>query len=265
MGAGAAGTGAVAAGTDSERAGAERAGAERLPQRPANAVAARIRREIVRRGWPAGESLGFEGDLLREYGIGRAQFREAVRILENHSVVRMQRGAAGGMVVAVPDGQALARAVSLYLTYRGMNTAHIRDLREELEAAALRRAVDRLDASGEQRLAAMLELERTWPDGDFRTVSHDLHAVIAELSGNQTLTLLVSIIMQLTAERLHSGDPRRVTEPPDATRHAHRAIVEAILARDTALALRRLRKHLRALARWTVDASAGDAAAGQPG
>lgn len=232
------------------------AGPGGMPQRPANAVAARIRREIVARGWPAGESLGFEGDLLREYGIGRAQFREAIRILENHSVVRMQRGAAGGMVVAVPDGQALARAVSLYLTYQGMNTGHIRDLREELEAAALRQAVERLDAAGEERLLAMLDRERAWPDDDFPAVSHDLHAVIAELSGNQTLTLLVSIIMQLTAERLHSGDPARVTDPPDATRHAHRAIVEAILARDTALALRRLRKHLRALARWTVDAAA---------
>lgn len=226
--------------------------------RPGNAVAARIRQEIVRRGWPVGESLGFEGDLLREYGVGRAQFREAIRILENHSVVRMQRGAAGGMVVAVPDGQALTRAVSLYLTYRGMNAAHIRDLREELEAAALRLAIERLDPAGEERLAATLGRESTWPDDDFRAVSHDLHAVIAELSGNQTLTLLVSIVMQLTAERLHSHSvvgPQRATDPPDATRHAHRAIVAAIVARDQALALRRLRKHLRALARWTVEAA----------
>jgi DNA-binding FadR family transcriptional regulator len=250
------GTGAPEAAASTGVLGMSAAGGGGGPRRPANAVAARIRREIVARGWPAGESLGFEGDLLREYGIGRAQFREAIRILENHSVVRMQRGAAGGMVVAVPDGQALARAVSLYLTYRGMNTGHIRDLREELEAAVLRLAVERLDAAGEQRLAAMLELERTWPDDDFPTVSHDLHAIIAELSGNQTLTLLVSIVMQLTAERLHSGDPHRVTEPPDATRYAHRAIVTAILARDTALALRRLRKHLRALSRWTIETSA---------
>jgi DNA-binding FadR family transcriptional regulator len=223
------------------------------PYRPANAVATRIRREIVRRGWPVGESLGFEGDLLRKYGVGRAQFREAIRILEDHSVVRMQRGAAGGMVVAMPDGRAVVRTASLYLTYQGMNSGHIRDLREELEAATTRMAIDRLDAAGEDRLRAMIELERTWPDEDFPAVSHDLHAVIAELGGNQTLALLLSIVMQLSAERMYSGDLSRVSESANATRHAHQAIVDAMLARDTALALRRMRKHLAALAHSTLD------------
>jgi len=229
--------------------------AGKLRPRPADLVAARIRRDIIERGWPVGDSLGFEADLLTRYGIGRAQFREAVRILENHSVVRMQRGAAGGMLVAAPDGRAVVRVVSLYLTYQGMNTAHIRDLREELEAATLRMTIDRLTDEGVRRLNGVLELERTWPDDDFPAVSHDLHAVIAELSGNRTLALLQSIVMQLTAERLHSGDPHRVTEPPQAVRRAHQAIVEAIIARDAALALRRMDKHLRAIARWTVERS----------
>jgi DNA-binding FadR family transcriptional regulator len=229
--------------------------AGRAPQRPADLLAARIQREIMDLGWPVGESLGFEADLLQRYGIGRAQFREAVRILENHSVVRMQRGAAGGMLVAAPDGRAVVRVTSLYLTYQGMNTAHIHDLREQLETATLRLTIDRLTDAGIRGLEALLELERTWPDHDFRAVSHDLHAVIAELSGNRTLALLQSIVMQLTAERLHSGDPQRVTEPPDATRRAHRAIVDAIVARDTPLAVRRMEKHLRAIARWTIERS----------
>jgi len=115
--------------------------------------------------------------------------------------------------------------------------------------------IDRLTDDGVRRLNGVLELERTWPDEDFPAVSHDLHAVIAELSGNRTLALLQSIVMQLTAERLHSGDPRRVTEPPQAVRHAHKAIVDAIVARDTALAQRRMDKHLRAIARWTLERS----------
>jgi DNA-binding FadR family transcriptional regulator len=224
-------------------------------QRPADLVAARIRRDIIDRGWPVGESLGFEADLMQRYGIGRAQFREAIRILENHSVVRMQRGAAGGMLVAVPDGRAIVRAVSLYLTYQGMNTADIRDLRTELETATLQLTIERLTDDGIRRLKSLLELERTWPDDDFPAVSHDLHAVIAELSGNRTLGLLQSIAMQLTAERLHSGDPSRVTEPPDAVRRAHHAIVQAIIARDIPLALRRMEKHLRAVAHWTREST----------
>jgi len=241
--------------TESGTAAGTEAMAGKPRPRPADLVAARIRRDILDRGWPVGESLGFEADLLARYGIGRAQFREAVRILENHSVVRMQRGTAGGMLVAAPDGRAVVRVVTLYLTYKGMNSAHIRDLREELEAATLRMTIDRLTDDGVRRLNGVLELERTWPDEDFPAVSHDLHAVIAELSGNRTLALLQSIVMQLTAERLHSGDPRRVTEPPQAVRRAHQAIVEAIIARDAALALRRMDKHLQAIARWTIERS----------
>jgi DNA-binding FadR family transcriptional regulator len=222
-------------------------------QRPADLVAVRIRRDIIDRGWPVGESLGFEADLMQRYGIGRAQFREAIRILENNCVVRMQRGAAGGMLVAAPDGRAIIRAVSLYLTYQGMNRGNIADLRTALETATLQLTIDRLTDEGIERLTGLLELERTWPDDDFPTVSHDLHAVIAELSGNRTLGLLQSIAMQLTAERLHSGDPSRVTEPPDAVRRAHQAIVQAIIARDAPLALRRMEKHLRAVAHWTKE------------
>lgn len=238
------------------RDGAPPTAPDASPQRPADAIAARIRREIIDRGWPVGESLGFEADLMQRYGIGRAQFREAARILENHSVVRMHRGAAGGMVISEPDGRAIVRAVSLYLTYRGVNTAHIRDLRAQLETATLRLAIERLTPEGVQRLTDVIELERTWPDDDFPAVSHDLHAVIAELSGNLTLGLLQSIAMQLTAERLHSGDPLRVTEPPDAVRRAHQAIVQAIIARDVPRALRRLEKHLGAIARWTIESPA---------
>lgn len=225
-------------------------------QRPATVIAARIRREIVDRGWPVGESLGFEPDLMERFGIGRAQFREAARILENHSVVRMQRGAAGGMVVTAPDGRAVVRAVSLYLTYQGIKTGQIRDLRAQLEAATLELAIERLTPDGVRRLNGVIDLERTWPDSDFPAVSHDLHAVIAELSGNLTLGLLQSIAMQLTAERLHSGDPHRVTEPPSAVRRAHQAIVQAIIARDVPLALRRMNKHLGAIARWTIESPA---------
>jgi DNA-binding FadR family transcriptional regulator len=228
---------------------------ERTPRRPADLLAARIRREIVELGWPVGQSLGFEPDLLQRYGVGRAQFREAARILENHSVVRMARGAAGGMVVAAADGREVVRATTLYLTYQGMNAGHLRDLRGQLEAATLRLALEGLTAEGSERLLAVLELERIWPDDDFPAVSHDLHAVIAELSGNRTLALLQSVLMQLTAERLRSGESHRATESPDAVRRAHRAIVAAIIARDAPLALRRMERHLGALARWTTESS----------
>jgi DNA-binding FadR family transcriptional regulator len=224
-------------------------------RRSSAAVADRIRREILNLRWPVGRSLGFEADLMERYGVGRAQFREAVRVLESHSVVEMRRGKGGGMVITAPDGQAMMRAGSLYLRHRNVTATNIRDLREELEIASVSLAIQKLSVDGIEKLTSILERERNWPDNEFAVVSHDLHGVIADLSGNLPLALLLSILMQSTAERLYSGDPRRVTEPPDAIRLAHRAIVEAIVARDVPLATRRMRKHLRAVASWTGTAN----------
>jgi len=224
-------------------------------QRSSAAVAARIRRDIVDLGWPVGQSLGFEADLMERYGVGRAQFREAVRVLESHSVVEMRRGVGGGMVITAPDSQAMMRAGSLYLRHRNVMATNIRDLREEMEIASVHLAIENLSAEGIERLNVTLERERNWTDNDFAVVSHDLHGVIADLSGNVPLALLLSILMQVTAERLYTGDPQRVTEPPEAIRVAHRAIVDAIVARDVPLATRRMRKHLRAVASYTGTAN----------
>lgn len=214
-------------------------------RRLASTIAELIRRDIVASGWPVGTSLGFEPELLQRYGVSRAPFREAVRILESHSVVRMRRGSEGGMVVTAPDGREVIRAVSLYLRYRGMDRAQIREVREELEIATLQLAIEKLTVDGVERLRATLDRERSWPDENFPAVSHDLHRVIAELCGNRAIAFLVSIIMQLMAEQLSTAVP--VPESPDAIRHAHQSIVDAMVARDLPLATRRMRKHLRAL------------------
>lgn len=221
-------------------------------QRSAATVATRIRDEIVQKGWPVGQSLGFENELLERYGVGRAQFREAARILESHSVIQMRRGIGGGMVITAPDSQATMRAGALYLRFRNVQSVQIRDLREELEVASVRLAIERLNADGIVTLERVVEREQNWSDDQFPVVSHDLHGVIADLSGNRPLALLISILMQITAEKLYSGDPARVTEPPDAIRKAHQAIVAAIIDRDVPLASRRIRKHLRAVASYTV-------------
>ncbi|HEY3686045.1 MAG TPA: FCD domain-containing protein [Streptosporangiaceae bacterium] len=218
--------------------------------RPADVLAARIRRDIVRRGWPVGENLGYEPDLLRHYDVSRAMFREAVRVLESQSVVRMRRGSNGGMVVDRPSVEAVVRAVSLYLEYRGITAAELDELREEVEATTVRLAIERLTPAGAARLNAAVAVERDQPDAGFNAVSHDLHTVIADLSGNRVLSLLLSILSELTIRRLRKARRQR-GEPsgsPDDVRLAHRKIVQAIADGDAPLAQRRMRVHLHALA-----------------
>ena len=87
----------------------------RLPvSKLASTVAARILADVMAQNWPVGEVFGSETELLARYGVSRAVFREAVRLVENQQVARMRRGPGGGLVVTEPTVDAIIDASVLY-------------------------------------------------------------------------------------------------------------------------------------------------------
>ncbi len=87
------------------------AGRSKLAER----VASRIIADIRARGWPVGEVLGSETELLERYGVSRAVFREAVRLLEHQQIARMRRGPGGGLVIEAPSVESVVEAMAIYL------------------------------------------------------------------------------------------------------------------------------------------------------
>ena len=65
-------------------------------------VAAQIRGDIIAKGWPVGQVLAAEPELIERYGVSRSVLREAVRIVEYLGVARMRQGPGGGLVVTTP-------------------------------------------------------------------------------------------------------------------------------------------------------------------
>src|SRR3954470_7230869 len=80
------------------------------PKRAAQ-LADQIIEDVTARGWPVGEVLGSETELLEQYSVSRAVFREAVRLLEHQHVARTRRGPGGGLVVTEPAVGTVAQAV----------------------------------------------------------------------------------------------------------------------------------------------------------
>src|SRR5258708_39026991 len=78
-------------------------------------VADRIVGDVIAKGWPVGELLGSETELLERYQVSRAGFREAVRLLEHQQVARTRRGPGGGRVITQPAVDAVIDAVVFYL------------------------------------------------------------------------------------------------------------------------------------------------------
>ena len=214
----------------------------------AEGVARAVFAQVARAGWPVGEQLGSEPDLMARYGVSRAVLREAVRLLEHHSIATMRRGPGGGLFVTEPRLSTVGDTVALYLERRGMGAESLAELRAGVELAALDRVLDKIDDGVRAGLRDALEAERNATDADFvEVVGHDLHTALAALTRNPVLELIVLVLLRLT--RLHIVNPtgRRPRALIDELTRTHGRIVEAILAEDRELARHRMRRHLDAI------------------
>jgi DNA-binding FadR family transcriptional regulator len=210
-------------------------------------VAEMLEERIIAQGWPVGEVLGSETELLAELGISRAVLREAVRVLEHHGVATMRRGPRGGLVVTAPDTGAAVRASELMLEFYQASAQQIFEARSALELKCVELAAERIDEAGVARLRRSLAEEaETQRQGGVG--SHGLHTVLAELTGNPGLVLFVRILTELATTGLAPGE--KTAEPAAASHKAHDKIVEAVIAGDTALARHRMQAHLAGIGVW---------------
>jgi DNA-binding FadR family transcriptional regulator len=232
---------------------AQHAPAETGPKaRFAEIVASKIEADIVAEGWPVGKVLGSESELIERFEVSRAVFREAVRIVEHHNVARMRRGPGGGLVVTEPDPTAVQNAMALYLRYAGVTRQELMEPRIALELQAVSAATERVDEEGIRRLREMLDIEtERGPEAVTAGHTHDLHIVIAELTGNPTMVLFLTVLGKLNEEMVLGTDgseyPLDLEEAASAYHRAHIAIVDAIAAGDVGLAQHRMRRHLEAI------------------
>jgi len=223
------------------------------PERPgakaAESLARQIEAEIIARGWPVGELLGIEADLLVRYGVSRPVLREAVRLLEHHMVATTRRGTGGGLRVTAPDSSAVASAAALYLDYRGVRISQLYAARATLESRCVELAVARLDEVGIARLRGIVEAISGMDAVTLLDHSHDLEEAIAELSGDPVLTLFVEVLLQLAHQHLAPPEERlEHAGAIESMRRAQLAIADAVLAGDTATARIRLSRYLEAAA-----------------
>jgi DNA-binding FadR family transcriptional regulator len=220
------------------------AGAKRAEE-----VAREIFRGVVAERMTTGDLIGSEAELMEHFGASRAIIREAVRLLEHNDIAAMRRGPGGGLFVSAPNVGAVTRVVALYLERHGISTSDVFELRVGVELALVDLVIDGMDADRRDRLRRALDDETNASDAEFVAAAHDLHAVIAAVSGNRVLELLTVVLIRLV--RLHevgelSGRDRARLGAEVTKTHA--AIADALVARDRELSRHRMRGHLEVLA-----------------
>jgi DNA-binding FadR family transcriptional regulator len=215
----------------------------RVPK-TAELVAGHIRRQIVRGELAEGDALPRESTLMTEFGISRPTLREAFRILESEGLITVRRGARGGARVQTPSGDVAARYAGLVLQYRGATLADVFDARAIVEAPAARMVAARRDrATAVKRLEACLADQERDPK-DTAGVS-EFHRVLVELTGNQTMILLTSML-----EHISEAASQRLISEPGIDREVRRGqkghlkLIELIRAGKAAEAEVYWRQHL---------------------
>lgn len=225
----------------------------RATRKLAAQIADRIEGDILAAGWPVGRVVGSESELRERYGVSRAVFREAIRLVEHHEVATMRRGPSGGLVVKVPASGPLTTAMVIYLEHMGATVADILSVRLLLEPLAARLAAERTEEDGIATLRSALEEEA----GRETYGLHDLlHSTVGRLSGNAPLQLFIDVLVELTGRyaQVPPVAPAEAGALNEQSERAHRAIANSIIGGDTSGAEQRTIRHLEAMQQWLMSA-----------
>lgn len=218
----------------------------------ARMVAAEIEADIESEGWQVGSILGSEPQLCERYKVSRSVFREAVRLLESKRVARMKAGRGGGLLICEPDADAVVGSVALLLRRMDVDLGNLVEAHRSIAITSARLAAERIDEEGIKHLRSLLEArgpsDRLEPS-EIRAEAMSFQNEIARWSRNPVLDVFSQVLVALTNQRV----PLPSAESWPAVRNAHCQVIDAIIARDSALAQYRMHRHFDGIARaWRV-------------
>ncbi|HEV7679609.1 MAG TPA: FCD domain-containing protein [Candidatus Dormibacteraeota bacterium] len=208
-------------------------------------VARDIVHRIVHQGLQPGTSLPAESAMLRDYDVGRASLREALRLLEVHGLLSIRPGPRGGPVVDALSSADFGRMATLYFQTIGATFRELVEARLVMEPVMARLAAERRDPEMLRALAESIAESDTLGEGDdvdYARVSTDFHGLIAGMSSNRVLDLFGRAIKDVYTDRVTG-----TLYPPSARQRvhdAHVAIAQAIRRGEATRAERLMREHM---------------------
>ena len=209
----------------------------------------KIKGMLLRGELRPGDRVPPEKELSEALGLSRSSLREAVKALELIRVLDVRRG--DGTYVTSLEPRLLLEAMTFVVDlHQDASVLELFEVRRVLEPAAAALATERADDAQVAALRAMVdEVDRETSVEDL--VTHDIafHGRIADLSGNAYLS---SLLESLSSRTLRARIWRGLTEQGSVARtlDEHRAIVEAMTARDAELVRSCVTVHVSGVERW---------------
>jgi DNA-binding FadR family transcriptional regulator len=193
----------------------------------AEEVAEQLRTAITNGSYKADEQLPTEPELMKQFGVGRSSIREAIRILANSGLLRVQQGV--GTFMEAPAGitepfhQRLKRA----------EAPDLDEVRQLLEMKIAEKAAANRTNQDLKKIKAALDKRTAMAHGaglleDCVQADIDFHMSIAEAAGNPILTdLYQSFCIQLKSWFMQAYPDVSIFQDT-----LHEELYESIKARD---------------------------------
>ncbi len=205
-------------------------------------IAARLIELIRERRLRAGDRLPPERELAASMGVSRSSLREALRALSMIGVTEMRHG--DGTYLSSLEPASLMRSVGLVLELSESGMEELFEARKLVEPGLAALAARRIDPAQLPALHRCVEVsERSVGDHEaFMRTDLELHDLVARAAGNAILSRLIDSIgsLGIASRRTTTAIPGVEAQ----TVHDHRAIVEALEARDPDRAYRAMLTHL---------------------
>lgn len=208
------------------------------PQRMSEQVAGHLRDQILDGSLRALPRLE---DLTRQFSVGPAAIREAMRILETEGLVAIRRGNVGGADVHRPGADGVAYMVSLVLQSRSTEVDDVGSALRHLEPICATLCAARPDrgVGVVPTLRALLHEQRdaVGDGGRTRDAIERFHQAIVTGCGNETLELLVAALQTVWAAHASQVYERDEFNEPDLSRwnasiRDHQRLLDAIARGD---------------------------------
>jgi DNA-binding FadR family transcriptional regulator len=193
-----------------------------------------IKRYILDHQLQAGDPLPPETHLVRDLGVSRSSVREAVKALESLGILETRPGR--GLYVRPFSLDPILDNLAYSLLFDRQIIVELLDVREQLEAGLLPRAIEALAPEQIERLQQLVHRMREkaergepFPEEDQR-----FHHTIAEEAGNRLALKLLDVfwvVFNRSRDRALT-----ISQDLDQTWRSHANILDAIQAKDASRA-----------------------------
>ena len=205
-----------------------------------------------------GDRLPSERDLCQRFGVSRVTVREALRVLEASGLVLIRVGARGGAFVTKPSTERLGAGLADLLSLAPLTASGVTEARKIVELGILPLVVERAtDEDITDLLAIIEEAEVALAAGEYTMgLSAAFHVRVASCTHNPAIEMLVHSFHGPMLMSLRQAQMAAPTMGHKGTEE-HRALVEAIKARDVDAAVAVMGTHLERTAERTADDAQG--------